>query len=172
VKSELIRYLSAGRIEAVADLAASRKRVLSWLTGLTYHPDPRVADRAVQAFGLAAARIAAYDPEYVRVHLRRLLWLVSDESGGIGWRAPELVASALAACPDQFDEFISPLVYLLDLEPEDAPRVRPSLLAGLAHLAACRPQTLRFARPLLRMALADPNPSVRAQAQTCLERIG
>ncbi len=33
--------------------------------------------------GLAAGCISGDDPEYVRVHLRRLMWLLNDESGAL-----------------------------------------------------------------------------------------
>ncbi len=176
MKSQLVSLLKSGDLHAVAWLAGEHKRALSWLTGLTYHADPLVADRAVEAFGPAAARIASYDPEYVRNHLRRLLWLVNDESGGIGWRAPELVGAAIAHCrrPDgsgQFDEFISPLVYLLDMPGEDAPRFRRTILVGIGFIARRQPETLRFARSLLLDCLADPSAYIRSQAQDCLDRI-
>jgi hypothetical protein len=171
MKNQLLHYLAAGNIEAVTEWAAVYKRTLSWLTGLSYHPDPSIANQAVEAFGPAAARIATHDSEYVRNHLRRLFWLLSDESGGIGWRAPELIAAAIAACPGRFDEFISPLVNLLDMEPEDAPRFRPSLLAGIARIADCRPEAVRFARYLLLTCLIDRDPGVQRQARDCLDKI-
>jgi len=177
MKAELVGLLRSGDLHSIVHLAGEHKRVLSWLTGLTYHADPLVADRAVDAFGPAAARIAVYDPEYVRNHLRRLLWLVNDESGGIGWRAPELVGAAIAHCrrPDgsgQFDEFISPLVYLLDMQAEDAPRFRRTILSGIGFIARRQPDRLRFARSLLLGCLADPSAYIRSQAQDCLDRIG
>ena len=73
----------------------------------------------MHAIGLSAGRIAEFDPEYVRIHLRRLFWLLSDKLGRIGWRAPEAIGEILACCPGKFDEFFIPLFHLMDMEAED-----------------------------------------------------
>lgn len=171
MKSHLVQLLSNSQYEDIAALAGSHRRVLSWLTGLTYHPDPVIADRAVLAFGPAAMSIAADNPEYVRSHLRRLFWLVNDESGGIGWRAPELIGQAIAACPGEFDEFISPLAYLLDMEAEDVDRFRPGVLAALLGVARSQPEKLTFALPLIRECKFHPDPAVRDLAQALMNTI-
>ncbi len=134
MKARLLNLLRADDLPALLVAAGEIKRTLSLLTAFTYYAEPMVADRAVQAFGPAARIIAQTDPEYVRNHLRRLFWLLNDESGGIGWRAPELIASVLAACPGQFDEFLPMLLSLDDMEPEDAPRFAASLQRGLRLL--------------------------------------
>lgn len=141
------------------------------MTARSYSRDDAEAWQAVLAFGRAAAEIAAEDPEYVRGHLRRLFWLVNDESGGIGWRAPEMIGAAIAAAPGQFGEFISPLVYLLDLEPEDAPRFRPGVLWAIAEIAATRPKEVASALPLIEPYLEDPDPLVRRLAEECRRRL-
>jgi methylated-DNA-[protein]-cysteine S-methyltransferase len=115
---------------SILDLAGRQKRILSLLTALTYDPDPRVTDRAIEATGRAAPKIAQRDPEFVRNYILRLFWLVNDESGGICWRAPELIGAIIHACP-QFAHFNSMLVSLLDLEKEDAPRFRDSTLRAI-----------------------------------------
>ena len=104
-----------------------------------------IAWRAIEAFGAAGAQIADRDPEFVRGHLRRLLWLLSDESGGIGWRAPELLGEALYRRPGQFAEFMPILASLLDMEPEDAARFRAGWLWAVGRVAEvaqsrCRPR--------------------------------
>lgn len=149
LNARVLALLQSADLDAVAALAASRRSVLSALTALSYHSDPSVQERAIEAFGLSAASLAARDPEAVRIHLRRLFWLLTDESGGIGWRAPELIGAALANCPGQFDEFLSPLVHLLDLEPEDLPRFRPSILIALARLSVLYPQVALLAQPFI-----------------------
>ena len=166
-KTEILRILCSNDKTAILAYAKNNKRLLSYLTGLTYHPDPQIADRAVAAFGTAAWVIAGQDPEFVRNQLRRLFWLVNDESGGIGWRAPELIASVLVSCPGLFDEFISPLVYLLDLEPEDAPRFWTSVLASIERLAQVRPGDTQFAIPLLEQ-IKENDPPIREQVDRCL----
>lgn len=172
MRARLIDLLKAGQFDAIIQLAAENKRLLSLLTALTYHTDHLLAWRAVQAFGMAARRIAEADAEYVRNHLRRQFWLLSDESGGIGWRAPELIGETLARCPGFFEEFVSPLIYLLDLEEEDAPRFRPGVLWAIGRIAPDRPQIPALALPMVLPCLRDPNPQARGMALWCLGRMG
>lgn len=160
-----------GNLQAVTNRAAVHPRVLSLLTALTYDPDPLVSERALRAFGSCAQLIANRDPEYVRNHLRRLFWLMSDESGGFCPYAPELIGEVLASCPVDFDEFISPLIYLLDMEEEDAPRFRPGVLQAIGRLAQARPGVCAEASILVIPLLNDPNPQTRQLAGWCLEQL-
>jgi len=170
VKTQLLECLQKGDFERIAALAQDHKRILSLLTAITYEPDDLIAWRAVQAMGTAARVIAINDPEYVRVHLRRLNWLVNDESGGIGWRAPETIAEIIAQCPGQFDEFISPLFHFLDLEQEDAIRFRPGVLWGIGRVGL--PAATLPVLHLIWDCLKDPLAQTRGLALWCLDQTG
>lgn len=50
---------------------------------------------AVCAFGRLVPAMADKDPESARIVMRRLLWSLNDESGGIGWGAPEAMAEIM-----------------------------------------------------------------------------
>ncbi len=134
MKARIRGMLEEGDSAALVALASRNRRVLSYLTALTYDPDPAIADRAVAAIGLTAGVISDSDPEFVRGHLRRLFWLFNDESGGIGWRAAEAIAEIIRARPERFAEFIPLLYGLLEMEPEDAPRFRASVLRAIERL--------------------------------------
>ena len=83
LKDNLHDLLVRGALEQVAKIAERKKRVLGSLVSLTYDPDRLVSWRAVEAMGLACDRIAHEDPECVVQHVRRLYWLITEESGGI-----------------------------------------------------------------------------------------
>ena len=169
-KAQLRARLSAGILPAVAEAARHQPRTLSLLTALTYDLEPSIAERAIEALGEVAALVAAEHPERVRVHLRRLFWLLNDESGGIGWRAPEAIGAILRACPRQFPEFEPLLLAVLDMEPEDAVRFRAGALRAIGRLAAViadRPDAL----PAVRACLDDPDPSIRQLAVWCAGQI-
>ncbi len=94
----------------------------SWVsTSLTFVPNPLIGWCAVEAMGMGANRIAENDPDYLREHLRRRYWLLSEESGGICWRAPEAMAEIVRHRPVLFADYI-PIVVLLILG-----------LSGLVH---------------------------------------
>lgn len=172
MKMLLRSYLVDYDLEAVRATAERQRRVLSYLVALTYEPEPLLAWRAVEAFGIAAAAIADRDAEFVRGHLRRLLWLLSDESDGIGWHAPELIGEVLRGRPEQFAEFMPLLAALLDMEPEDAVRFRAGWLWAVGRVAEIAPGPMQAALPWVEPCLDDVDPQVRGLAAWCLGRLG
>jgi hypothetical protein len=171
MQNQLRQILLERRLDQISELAAARRRVLSYLTALTYDPDPVLSGRAVEAIGVAAARIADDDPEYVRVHLRRQMWLLSDESGGIGWHAPEIMGEILYHRPQLFAEFIPIIISILDMEAEDVVRFRTGALLALGRLAQVLPlENLRQAIPRIEPCLQNEDPQVRETARWCLDQ--
>ncbi len=108
-------WLIQGDFASMLEFAAKRKRILSLLTALTYDPDPLVCNRAIEATGQTAKQIAEQYPEFIHNYILRLLWLVNEESGGVCWRAPELIEKIITVCP-QFNYFHPMLISLLDSE--------------------------------------------------------
>ena len=70
--------------------------------------------------GLAAAEIIKYDREAVRRHIRRLFWLMNDESGGLCWNAPEAITEIIVKSPDLAGEYVPILFTFMDEEPFEA----------------------------------------------------
>jgi hypothetical protein len=48
--------------------------------------------------------------EKVRDYLRRLIWSISDESGGIGWSAPQTIAETVVAIPPLQEPFVNIMI--------------------------------------------------------------
>jgi len=169
VKKHLRELLDTARIEEIADLAGRQRRVLGSLVSLTFDLDPLIAWRAVEAMGAAAARIADDDPEYVREHLRRLRWLISDESGGICWRAPEAMAEIIRRRPRLFLEHIPIVVYLLRvMAEEDLVRFRAGILWAIGRLGDLAASEVEAVLPSIAACLDDSDPQVRGMAVWCL----
>lgn len=171
-KEQLRDWLAKQRYQAIIELAGRKKRVLSFLTALTYDTDPLISWRAVEVIGLAADRIAADDPEFVRNHVRRLMWLINHESGGIGWRTPETIGEILRSCPECFAEFVPILLSCLDMEEQDAVRFRAGTLWAIGRLGQVMPEAVRGAVAGVFHCLDDPNPQVRGLAAWCLGELG
>jgi hypothetical protein len=169
VKTHLRELLDDRRLEEIVDLAAHRRRVLGTLLSLTFDAEPLIAWRAVEAMGAAAARIADDDPEFVREHLRRLRWLISDESGGICWHAPEAMAEIIRHRPRIFADHIPIVVYLFRvMEAEDLVRFRAGILWAIGRLADIAAGDVDAVLPSIAACLDDPDPQVRGMAVWCL----
>lgn len=172
-KREIRALLREGDLDAVARLAERRRRVLGDLVPLTYHPDACIAWRAVEAMGLAAARISDDDPDAVREQLRRLFWLITEESGAICWRAPEAMAEIVRHRPGLFGEYVPIVMHLLlEMAEEDLAHFRPGVLWAIGSLGTLAAAHLDEVLPAIVAALDDSDAQARGMAILALERVG
>jgi len=65
---------------------------------------------AVRCMGVFVSRLAEQDMEEARIIMRRMLWSLNDESGGIGWGVPEAMAEIMACHEGLFREYIHMLI--------------------------------------------------------------
>ncbi|WP_321495454.1 DVU0298 family protein [uncultured Desulfobacter sp.] len=79
-----------------------------------YSKEELIKFRSVTAMGELVARIAENRMENARVILRRIMWNLNDESGGIGWGSPEAMGEILSKSPALALEFKSILFSYLD----------------------------------------------------------
>ena len=103
--------------------------------------DSMIKDRAVKVMGIAVAQLAEKDMESARVIMRRLMWSLNDESGGIGWGAPEAMAEIMVNHRGLADEYHHLLLAYADrdknyLEHEE---LQKGVQKGLKRLAQVRP---------------------------------
>ncbi len=145
---------------ALERLAGLSPRILvSPLFGALHLMEPRVHWTAVRVMGEVCTRLAGEDMEAARVVLRRMMWNLNDESGGIGWGIPEAMGEILARHEGLAREFVNILASysredgnFLEHQP-----LQLGLLWGLVRLARARPDLLRAARP-------EPGPFLQAEA--------
>ncbi|MFZ5596898.1 MAG: DVU0298 family protein [Bacillota bacterium] len=148
--------LGEGRISELAGILASDRGSMRYLTRLLYHPDDLMRWRAIEAVGEVADRLADVDPGAVRNMLRSLLWSINDESGGIGWSAPECIGEIVFRRPDMFGEFASIIISCADEE-----MLRRGVVWAAGRIARARPELVREDLPKLAGFLDDPDPVVR-----------
>ena len=173
MKQRLRQLLEQRDTNEISDLAGRRRRALGVLISLTYDVDPQIAWRAVEAMGLAAARIAQDDPEFARNHLRRLLWLISEESGGQCWRAPEAMAEIVFRSPALFTDYAPIVVFLIrEMAEEDLERFRPGVLWAIGRLASVGGDHIPEVFDAITSALDDSDPQARGMAVWCLGQLG
>jgi len=168
-KATIRNLLAIQDTEGLRELARHQRRVLSLLLSLTYDPDETIAWRAVEGLGLAAAAVADYDAEFVRGILRRLMWSLTDESGGIGWKSPQALGAVVAERLELFPEFVPIMISLFELEEAT---FRPGTLWAVGRIGAQDPALVERAIPWILQFLADPDPQTRAHACWCAGQVG
>ncbi|MFC1596428.1 DVU0298 family protein [Planctomycetota bacterium] len=173
IKKHLRELLDQGDLEQIAELAMRKKRALGILIPLTFDPDEQIAWRAVEAMGLAADRVAEDDPEFVRGHLRKLYWLLSEESGGVCWRAPEAMAEIVRRRPELFADYVPIVVSLIEsMAEEDLDHFRPGALWAIGRLGPLAADHVQGVLPAVTAALDHREPQVRGMAVWCLGQVG
>lgn len=152
-----------GRLLASVDRP---QQTISPLFAALYSPSQAIRWHAVSCLGIAAAELARQGSEPVRIVLRRCTWSLNDESGGIGWGAPETMAEILANVPHLAEEYASILVsFILKREQacnflEYAP-LREGAYWGVARLAQARPDLIRpWQEHLLDAATCETSPPI------------
>ena len=93
-----------GRLLLTADTEESfepilkipERRVVGALLSCFFDRNELVRWRAVSAFGMVVDQLAKKNLESARVIMRRLMWSLNDESGGIGWGSPEAMGEVMA----------------------------------------------------------------------------
>ena len=90
------------------------KQLVGHLFSHFYHKDELIKFRSVTAMGALGARVGKRNMEQARILLRRIMWNLNDESGGIGWGSPEAMGEILCLNPKLAREFKSILFSYLD----------------------------------------------------------
>jgi hypothetical protein len=91
LKKEIFAILARPELETVLDELARfpAKEVVNALFSAICQADELVRWHAVSGMGVCVRAMAEADMEEARIIMRRFLWSLNDESGGIGWGAPE-----------------------------------------------------------------------------------
>ena len=127
------------------------KKAVNALFGFLYHPDERIKENGIKAFGLIVSKIAETNFEDARVIMRRLMWSLNDESGGIGWGAPLAMAEIMTQNFKLAEEYHKILIsYALeDRNRIDFKELRKEVISGLKRLNEARPDLLSEVAHLL-----------------------
>ena len=137
------------------------RQIVNPLFGLLYSGEPMVRWRAVSVMGAVVSRLADEQPESARVIMRRFLWNLNDESGGIGWGSPEAMGDIMARSDRMAAEYGCMLISYADpcgnyLE---HPVLQQGVLWALGRLGRQKPGLIRPYASLLIpwMQSGDPN---------------
>lgn len=168
VQSDLRMWLECADFSRIVTSASKSSRTLSALITLTYSDDALVCWRSIDAIGRCAERLSAQRPQMFRNYLQRLFWMMSDESGSVAPRAPEIIGEIICSNPGTFQEYISLTMSLMALEPEDLPRFLPGVLYALARIGPVAPDGIDDAAEGIEQAVTSPDPQARAMSVWCL----
>lgn len=163
-RRELKDLVDAGDADAIVAWARGTADAPALLVTRLIDRDDRKRWTATVALSRVLGEVAARgDLEPVRVIIRRLLWNMMDESGGLAWHGPEAIAEILFEVPELQVEYGRIAAAYVDEGPFEA-----SALYLMARLAPRDPEQFDDLVPRLVDALDWPDPFARAQALRAL----
>lgn len=157
LKQRIIKTLEENNLTELLVLAGKERGIFRILISLAYDKEELLCWRAIEGLGAVAGEVARREPETVRNLVGRLLWTVREESGGIGWSAPEMLAEIVRNCPDTFSD-IAPIIVSF----HDEVMLRQGVLRGVVRIGEVRPDLFRLPFSFIGSYLRDTDPSVRA----------
>ncbi len=142
------------------------RQVVSHLFSCLYNTDDLIKWRAVTAMGEVVSAIAASDMESARVVMRRLMWNLNDESGGIGWGSPEAMGEIIVRNKKLGDEYARILISFINkngnyLENEV---LQQGVIWGIGRIARVRPEIVKDSMPFLIPFISSRNTILRGLA--------
>ncbi len=157
--------------------------VLNLLFSALCHCQEIVRWRSVYCFGFVVFAMAEENLESARVVMRRFLWSLNDESGGIGWGAPESMAEIMCHHDKLRSEYLHMLISYMCEDGEDdfqdgnyieLPMLQRGLLWGVGRLCKLHTGEMVGKNIVAHLLpyLDSPDKTVVGMAIWCLNQIG
>ncbi len=108
------------------------------------------------------------DQERVREYIRNLLWSLNDESGGIGWNAPQTIAEIIIRIPELVEPYAS---MMISRTMEEPPLVANGLWA-IGRLGSYAQQAVAFFWEIIRPTLISSDPQTLGVACWAMGEVG
>jgi hypothetical protein len=149
------------------------RRVVNPLFSFLYHSDEEIKRRAVTAMGAVTAELASRDPESARVIIRRLMWNLNDESGGIGWGSAEALGEILASSETLAEEYSRILISYArpDGNYQEHKLMQRGILWGIERLSQVRPELVKDVAPYIKPYLKSQDACLRELAAGIIEHL-
>jgi hypothetical protein len=173
MKQAVVTALESNEFETVHRLTLMSRKVLSVLVRLAYDKETLVGWRAIIATGEAASVLVRNNYDFLRETVRKLLWSLTDESGGIGWSAPELLGEIVSADPKRFCDIVPLIAEVFSIEEAV---FRPGVLYAFKRIAESHPEMINPYQEIIQRGLSEEDPMARIRALELIlslkERLG
>ena len=146
------------------------RQSVNYLISFFYDTDALIRWRAIAAFGRVVAMLADENMESARVVMRRLMWNLNDESGGIGWGSPEAMGEIMAQHPKLAGEYARLLVSYIQVDQNflEHEALQRGAIWALGRLGQTRPELVAHSAPELIRSLSSPDAFHRGYAAWAL----
>lgn len=129
-------------------ITIQKASITSALFSCVYNPNSLIKWRAVATFGILVKILSINEIEKIRILVRRCIWMLTEESGGIPWGVPEVIGEICANSEQMAQEFNNMLLsYVFESNgPEnylEHTPLRKGVYWGILRLAQSFPEKVR-----------------------------
>lgn len=169
LKREVLNIISSDNWEEKLDdlLELPAMQATNALIASLCDTDEEIKWRVITSIGITVSRLADDDVESARTIIRRLMWSLNSESGGIGWGAPEAMAEIMSVHSVLAKEFAQILVSYAVHEGDnflELPALQRGVLWGLGRLSQTRPELMQDVPSELSFFIMSDDAAVRGLA--------
>lgn len=185
LKTNFLQLLATRNLQEIWATLPSypSRKLLNPLFSALCHSNELVRWHGISCFGRLVPEIGREKFEDARVIMRRFLWSLNDESGGIGWGAPEAMSEIMANDDRIRQEYLHMLISYMrgDGEEEwqdgnylELPMLQRGLLWGISRLCTKYPEEMKMkgVEEDLRPYLHSEDEQVRGLALFALGQLG
>ncbi len=155
------------KFNELAGLAVQERGVLRLLVSMTYDKQNIISWRAIEAVGIITGSLSKTNTEIVRNLIGRLLWMIRDESGGIGWSSPEMLGEIVRNSSGLFPD-IAPVIVSF----HDEKMLTAGVLRAIGRIGKINAGFAEYANSIACKYLCDPDPVIRGYAAWALGETG
>lgn len=148
LKSETFEVLKSEnftvRIKPLIELHSSK--MIMPLFSASYNPSKNIRWHAISSFGYLTKELTPSHLIKIRDLIRRCIWMLTEESGGIPWMAPAIIGEIIANSDEMAGKFSNILLSYV-YEPENGPdnylgnlQLRKSAYWGIFRLTQIFPK--------------------------------
>jgi hypothetical protein len=172
LKQRVLELITAADLRpALGELTTyPARKVINPLFSYLLSTDEHIRWRTITAMGVVVARLAQNNMESARVIMRRFMWMLNDESGGIGWGVPEAMGEIIASHKGLAEEYVRILISYVNEDGnflEYEPLQRGAVWA-IGRVAQARPELVQDAVPHLISSLRSSDAFIRGLAAWAL----
>lgn len=144
----------------------SKKQLINPLISFFCSTNPLLKWRSISAFASVVNLVAEKNMEKARILMRRLMWTLNEESGGVGWGAPEAMGEIMTLNKDLADEYHKILFSYIDDHGNflDYEPLQQGVLWGIYRLSKKRPELVEKALHLTKHYFTSKNEVSRCLA--------
>ncbi len=149
--------------------AMNLRRIINPLFSFFCSGDELLRWRAITAAGAVISKMAQRRVEDARIMMRRLMWTLNDESGGIGWGSPEAMGETMARSAVLTKEYAA--IFTSYLNPDgnylEHEILQRGVLWGASRLARSHGAAAARTAPFLGVFMESNDPVHRGLAARC-----